>query len=108
MTPATEAQLQQNPDARFIDFLPEGQTLFGVAGDGTIGPLGFGKILVASGELDRCAVRKLYGRYLGTELDLARDSALIDELTTTFVRGERKLRPFIRTLLARPEFRRGL
>lgn len=108
MTPATEAQLQQNPDARFIDFLPEGQTLFGVAGDGTIGPLGFGKILVASGELDRCAVRKLYGRYLGTELDLARDSALIDELTTTFVRGERKIRPFIRALLARPEFRRGL
>lgn len=108
LTPASPAQIQQNPDARFMDFLPAGQTLFGVPSDGTIGPLGFGKILVASGELDRCAVRKLYAKYVGSELDLGTDAALIDELTTTFVRGDRKIRPFIRSLLARPEFRRGL
>lgn len=108
LTPATEAQIQQNPDARFIDFLPQGQNLFGVPSDGTIGPLGFGKILVASGEFDRCAVRKLYGKYLGTDLDLARDSAMIEDLTHTFVQGGRKVRPFLRYLLSRPEFRRGL
>lgn len=103
LTPASAAQIQQNPDARFIDFLPPDRQLFGATSDGTIGPLGFGKLLVQSGELDRCAVQRLYGRYSGAQLDPAVDDALITELVRVFVDQERKVKPFIRYLLSRPE-----
>ncbi len=49
LTPVSEAQMKANPNTRFIDFLPPEQTLLGLKGDGTIGPLGFGKIVVQSG-----------------------------------------------------------
>ena len=52
LTPIDEATLAAHPDARFIDFLPAGQALLGGVSDGTIGPLGFGKLIVASGEFD--------------------------------------------------------
>ena len=58
MTPATADHIAFNPDARFIDFAPPEMSLFGVTGDGTIGPLGFGKMLGASGKFDRCSVRR--------------------------------------------------
>lgn len=107
LTPITTAQLEQNPDARFIDFLPPDQRLFGATSDGTIGPLGFGKLMLASGEFDRCAAQRLYERFVGPKLT-PQDDALITELTKSFVDGDRKVRPFIKLLLKRPENRRGL
>ncbi len=108
MTPATEAQVAQSPNARFIDYLQPNQTLFGSSGDGTYGPLGFGKILVESGEFDRCAVRQLYARFVGPQLDPAQHDALIESLRARFVANDRKVKPFVRELLALPEFRKGL
>lgn len=108
MTPATDAQVAQNPNAKFIDFLPSTQGLFGSTGDGTYGPLGFGKILIETHEFDRCAVRQLYQRVVGPKLDPAVNEALIEELEGRFLANDRKVRPFIRELLKRPEFRKGL
>lgn len=108
MTPATDAQVAQNPNARFIDFLQPTQALFGSSGDGTYGPLGFGKILLESGEFDRCAVRQLYERFVGPRLDPGTHEAVIEALRGRFVAHERKVRPFVRELLTRPEFRKGL
>lgn len=108
MTPVTQAQLSQNPDARYLDFLPPDQHLFGATSDGTIGPLGFGKLLVNSGEFDRCAVRRIYQRFVGPALTEDQNSAVIDSLVAQFLANDRKLRPFIRSLTQRPEYRRGL
>ncbi len=56
LTPVTEAQVIDNPDALFIDFQTHDARfkLFGQDSDGTIGPLGFSKQLVSSGTFDRC------------------------------------------------------
>jgi hypothetical protein len=108
MTPVTEAQLAANPDARFIDFLPPEQTLFGLTSDGTIGPLGFGKLLVESGEFDRCVVRKTWQRIAGRELTPGRDQRLIEDLTAQFTANEGRLKPLIRHILSHDEFSRGL
>jgi hypothetical protein len=103
LTPLTEAQLGTNSDARLIDFLTGGTTLLGQTGDGTIGPLGFGRILVESGEFDRCAVRRTYERFGGRELDPGRDAALIRTLTADFVAGGRSLRRLIRAIATSSE-----
>ena len=108
LTPVTAAQMASNDDARFLDFLPPDQTLLGQKSDGTDGPLGFGKMVVASGEFDRCVAQKLYARFIGQPLSTATESPYIDALAAKFVSGGRKLRPFIRQLLTAPEFRRGL
>ncbi len=108
LTPVTPAQAAQNPDARFIDYLEPPQTLFGSSGDGTYGPLGFGKILIETGEFDRCAVRQLYQRFVGPKLEPGTHEALIEELRARFLANDRKVRPFVRELLKRPEFRKGL
>jgi hypothetical protein len=107
MTPVSEADLAENPDARFIDFLPEGRRLFGQASDGTIGPLGFGRMLVESGEFDRCAVRRLSERFAGRILEPGRDDARIDALVARFVAAGRVVRPFLRGLLGDDSFREG-
>jgi hypothetical protein len=91
-----------------LDFLPKGTLLFGEQGDGTTGPLGFGKILVQSGEFDRCAVQRLYQRFAGRALDPAKEAGYLETLRKSFVDGERKVRPFVRQLLSSAEFRRGL
>ena len=102
MTPVSQARATQFPDARFMDFLPAGQTLFGAEGDGTIGPLGFAKLLVQSGEFDRCALRRTDERFGGRELTLGFDDDLIEELVDVFVREDRSMKRLSPTILARP------
>jgi len=108
MTPTTEAEATANAEALLLDTMPSSYTLLGQHGDGTMGPLGFGKILVRSGEFDRCAVRKLYARMVGRDLDPAAERLYIDALASDFVAGGRKVKPFLRLLMQQPEFRRGL
>ncbi len=105
LTPVPAATVMANADARFIDFLPPGETLLGQASDGTIGPLGFGKLVVASGEFDRCAVDRTFERVMGYGLtdDPNRESALVQR----FVNGGRRLKPFIESLVKDPDFGRG-
>lgn len=107
LTPISPSELAFNPNARFLDFLPMGSTLFGSPGDGTIGPLGFAKLVVESGEFDSCAVRHFYERFLGRALDPTTESPLIQQLTQQFQAGGRKVKPFVRQLLSQDAFRRG-
>lgn len=108
MTPTTQAEATANPEALLLDTMPQSYSLLGASSDGTMGPLGFGKLLINSGQFDRCAVRKLYARFVGRELDPAAEAAYVDALTREFVANERKLKPFLKYLLTQPEFRRGL
>lgn len=108
MTPVTEADVAANPEALLLDTLPVEKTLLGAHGDGTMGPLGFGKILVESGEFDRCATRRLFERYVGRPLDPAKEAGYINTLTRQFVDGGRKVKPFVKTLLMSEPFKRGL
>jgi hypothetical protein len=107
LTPLSEAELAASTDARLIDFLPPDQTLLGQVGDGTIGPLGFAKILLASGEFDRCITRRVFERFGGRELTPENDRALIDALATEFAAGGRNVRALIRAIAARDEMRLG-
>jgi len=107
MTPVTEVDMIANPDARFLDFSPPGTLVLGVAGDGTIGPLGFGKALVASGEFDSCMVRRLYGRFGNVQLSAAVDKSFLDALVADFVAGNRNVRAFIASIVASARFRKG-
>ena len=108
MTPVTQEQIDADPAVVFIDFLPAEQTLLGQHGDGTVGPLGFAKIIVAAGAFDRCLVRKLHLQVLGRDLDPATEAGYLDALTATFIGGDRKMRPFIQALTQSELFRRGL
>lgn len=108
LTPVNPSQLMTNEDTRFLDFLPPGSTLFGRESDGTIGPLGFGKLLVESGEFDRCAVQTLFARFMGRKLDLTKEAALETALVETFTQNGRQVKPLIRALVKSDEFRRGL
>jgi hypothetical protein len=107
MTPITEMDLFMNPDARFIDFAPPGTTLFDVVSDGTIGPLGFAKMVVESGEFDRCTVRRFYERFGGLRLDPAKHKLYIDKLIQVFTDGGRQVRPLIKWILSQPRTRLG-
>src|SRR5207249_407794 len=69
LTPSTAAEISAHAEARLIDFLPASESLFGQVSDGTVGPLGFGKLLVSSGAFDRCAARRVYAHVFGRELD---------------------------------------
>lgn len=108
LTPVTQAQVDQDPLVVFIDFLPPDQTLLGQVSDGTVGPLGFAKLLIASGSFDRCVVRKLHGHVLGRDLDPAKETGYLDLLTARFVAGGRKVRPFVKELTKSELFGRGL
>jgi len=108
LTPVSDADITRNPDARFLDFLSPASLLLGRSGDGTIGPLGFGKLLVDSAEFDRCAVQQLYERFMGRRIDLATERDLLSSLVAKFVEGQRKVKPFIRYLFSQDEFKRGL
>lgn len=119
LTPVTDQQARENPNAVLLDFLtgPPPNTpaeqqgryrLYGSTGDGTIGPLGYGKILVGTGKFDECMVRRLYERVVGTPIDADRNGALVSELVQAFTANGRKMRPFLKTLVERPEMRRGL
>jgi hypothetical protein len=107
MTPATEAEVAANPYAMFLDFLPPDETLLGQVSDGTVGPLGFAKMIVEAGAFDRCIVRRLHERILGRDIDPAAEVGYLDALTDTFVQGGRVVRPFIKALTQSEDFRRG-
>jgi hypothetical protein len=107
MTPVSEMDIAMNPDARFFDFAPPGTTLFGATGDGTIGPLGFGKMIVASGEFDRCTVRRFYERYGGLKLNPAKHKLYIDKLLEVYLESGKKIRPLIKWIVSQPRFRKG-
>ena len=107
MTPVTDLDVETNGDARFFDYLPPGYELLGESSDGTIGPLGFAKMVVASGTFDRCMVRRFYDRFGGVWLDSGRHSAYIDKLVESFAASGRDAKALIRTILAEPPFRMG-
>jgi hypothetical protein len=108
LTPIKQADADKNPGALAMDTIPKDYEILGVHPDGTTGPLGFGKVLVTSGAFDRCAVQKLYHRFVGHELDPEREALYIASLAADFVKGGRKVRPFVKALMGKPEFRRGL
>jgi hypothetical protein len=107
LTPATEAEATANPYALFLDFLPPEDTLLGQTGDGTIGPLGFAKIIVAAGAFDKCVVRRVHERVMGRDIDPTTESGYLDELTSGFVANGRLVRPFIKSLTESVYFRKG-
>ncbi|RKH52680.1 hypothetical protein D7X55_19330 [Corallococcus sp. AB049A] len=108
LTPVTPEQVKANPEAVLLDTMPDTYTLLGEHGDGTMGPLGFGKLVVRSGEFDRCVARKMYSMFIGRDLNPATEKGFIDKLAREFVAGDRKLKPFLRYLFEQPELRRGL
>jgi hypothetical protein len=107
LTPATEAEADANPYALFLDFLPPDDTLLGQTSDGTIGPLGFAKMIVAAGSFDRCVVRRVHERIMGRDIDPTTESGYLDALTDEFVSGGRLVRPFVKSLTQSTYFRRG-
>lgn len=108
MTPVTQAQVDADPLVVFIDFLPPDQTLLNQVSDGTVGPLGFAKLLLASGGFDRCVVRRLHTAVMGRDVDPAKETGYLDVLTARFVAGGRKVRPFVKDLTQSELFGRGL
>lgn len=108
MTPVTQAQVDADPLVVFIDYLPPDQTLLNQVSDGTVGPLGFSKLLLASGNFDRCVVRRLHTQVMGRDIDPAKETGYLDLLTARFVAGGRKARPFIKELTQSDLFGRGL
>lgn len=105
MTPIAQSTIDADPNALFYDTIPSEYTIFGEHTDGTMGPLAFGKVLVQSGEFDRCATQRIYERFVGRELNPEREGRYIRELTQQFVEGGRQVRPFLRALLTAAEFR---
>ena len=107
MTPVEQIRLEENPDAALIDFMPESYTLFGRTSDGTIGPLGFAKLLVESGEFDRCMVRRVHEWVTGRDLAPGRDDRMIEGLVDGFVASDRNVKTLIREVLRTDGFTIG-
>lgn len=107
-TPLTQEQLDVNTNACFMDFLPPGQKLLGVESDGTIGPRGFAKILLASGAFDQCAVRRAYKRFGGRTINVGEDAALLKQQVETFVDSNRNMKQLIRNILLDERSRKGI
>jgi hypothetical protein len=108
MTPVTEEQAMTNPEAVFIDFLPPDQTLLGQVSDGTVGPLGFGKLIVSSGAFDRCLTRQVHKIVMGRDIDPATEAGYLEALTTRFVAQQRSVRALIKELIRSDLFKRGI
>lgn len=107
MTPVDQIRLEENPDAALLDFMPEDYTLFGRTSDGTIGPLGFAKLLVESGEFDRCMVRRVHAWITGRDLAPGRDDRTIEGLVEGFVASDRNVKALIREILRSDGFTIG-
>ena len=107
LTPIDPQAAAADPDALFIDYLPPDQSLLGQVSDGTIGPLGFGKMVLASGAFDRCMVRRLHEMVVGRDVDPATEAGYLAELVEKFLAGERAIRPFVLALVETESFRRG-
>jgi hypothetical protein len=108
LTPVTQAEVDADPMVVFIDFLPPDQTLLNQVSDGTVGPLGFAKLIVAAGAYDRCVVRHLHQLVLGRDVDPATEAGYLDKLTADFVANGRLARPLVKALTRSPLFSRGL
>lgn len=108
LTPFSQAELDENPRRLLMDTIPSDVPLFGVNNDGTSGPLGFGKMVVKSGEFDRCAVRQLHRFAVGRDIDPAKERGYLDKLVETFVAQDRQAKPFIKQLMLGDTFKRGL
>jgi hypothetical protein len=108
MTPVTHDEATANPLAIFIDYLPSDITLLGQTSDGTVGPLGFAKLIVASGEFDQCVVRHMHERIMGRDIDPAAESGYLTNLTTSFVTNGRHVRALVKALTRSDSFRRGI
>ncbi len=108
LTPVPAATVMANPESVFIDFLPPEQTLLGQTSDGTVGPLGFAKMIVASGAFDRCVVRHLHQQVLGRDIDPSLEIGYLELLTKRFVDNGRAARPFVKSLTQSELFGRGL
>jgi len=107
LTPVTTGQIAQNPEAVFIDFLPPDQSLLGQISDGTVGPLGFAKMIVGAGAYDKCVVRQLHKAVFGRDVDPGTEAGYLDQLVAHFLDGERKVRPFVKYLTTTDLFRKG-
>ena len=99
MTPVTEEQIEANPNARLIDFMPPGQTLLGQESDGTIGPRGFAKVMVSSGAFDQCAVRRAYERFGGRTFDVGVEADELQQRIDAFVSSGRDMKGLIRDIV---------
>jgi len=108
LTPVSQADVDADPEVVFIDYLPPDQTLLGQVSDGTIGPLGFAKMIVAAGAFDRCVVRQLHKQIVGRDIDPTTEAGYLDALTARFVDDGKKVRPFIKHLTTSASFGRGL
>lgn len=108
LTPVTQAEVDFNDNAVFIDFLPSGQTLYGQESDGTVGPLGFARMIVNSGAFDRCVVNHIHHAVMGRPIDPANESGYLDSLTAHFVSQDRNIRKFWIGLMKSELFRRGI
>jgi hypothetical protein len=108
MTPVPAAIATSEPESRFIDFLPPDQTLYGQVSDGTVGPLGMAKMIIAAGAFDRCVVRRLHERVVGRDVDPTAEAGYLETLVRSFVEGDRAVRPFVRHLVHGETFGRGL
>ncbi|MBL4688201.1 MAG: hypothetical protein JKY37_26670 [Nannocystaceae bacterium] len=108
MTPVTNQDPLDDSYRLFIDFLPKDQSLLGATSDGTIGPLGFGKLLQKSGAFDRCVVRRLHERIVGRDIDPTTESGYLAGLVEEFIDGGRLAKPFITKLVGSETFRRGI
>lgn len=108
MTPVSEQAANANPETIWIDYLPPDQTLLGERSDGTVGPLGFGKMLIASGRFDRCVARRLHEAVVGRDIDPVVEAGYLDTLAKSFVDGGRRVRPFVRSLVEGEVFARGI
>jgi hypothetical protein len=108
MTPVPAAIAEGEPESRFIDFLPPDQTLYGQVSDGTVGPLGMAKMIIAAGAFDRCMVRRLHERIVGRDVDPTAEAGYLEALVGAFTAGDRAIRPFVRHLVHGETFGRGL
>ncbi len=107
MTPVSESLIDQNMNARVVDYLDPSETLLGQTSDGTIGPRGFAKVLIASGRFDQCAVQRAYTRFGGRTLDVGLDAAELDAAVAAFVDGGRDMKALIRSIVLSAEARVG-
>jgi hypothetical protein len=108
LTPITTDEAAAFVDAHFIDFLPPDQTLLGQTSDGTVGPLGFAKLIVEAGAFDRCVVRQVHKYVLGRDVDVATEAGYLDALVDDFVSDNRTVRGLVDRLIHSAPFERGL
>src|SRR5206468_12369361 len=91
--------------AAFIVFLAADLALLGQICAGTVGPLGYAKVIVAAGAFDRCVVRHVHLQIVGRDIDPTKEAGYLDSLTASFVAGGRKVRPLVKTLTQSEPFR---